>query len=195
MSRRAQPCALIVGMVLAGSVETKLPLLSLSHITPVFRTARSMSMDARNEQCVCRRGRIGLWRLGNVLRGNALRGLESFLGRLAERAVYCSCASNTYTAPCMSYQHLLAELDLGFTRLRNRVVIGSMHTGMEDRFWHYPKLAAYFRERAKGGVGLIVTGGISPNRQGWLLPFGGTLNSGVDLRNYRMLTEAVHAEG
>ncbi|MET3231672.1 UNVERIFIED_ORG: 2,4-dienoyl-CoA reductase (NADPH2) [Burkholderia sp. 1263] len=95
----------------------------------------------------------------------------------------------------MSYQHLLAELDLGFTRLRNRVVIGSMHTGMEDRFWHYPKLAAYFRERAKGGVGLIVTGGISPNRQGWLLPFGGTLNSVFDLRNHRMLTEAVHAEG
>jgi len=95
----------------------------------------------------------------------------------------------------MSYQHLLAELDLGFTRLRNRVVMGSMHTGMEDRFWHYPKLAAYFRERAKGGVGLIVTGGISPNRQGWLLPFGGTLNSMFDLRNHRMLTEAVHAEG
>ncbi|MDR6493756.1 FAD-dependent oxidoreductase [Paraburkholderia sp. 22099] len=95
----------------------------------------------------------------------------------------------------MSYQHLLAELDLGFTRLRNRVVMGSMHTGMEDRFWHYPQLAAYFRERAKGGVGLIVTGGISPNRQGWLLPFGGTLNSVFDLRNHRLLTEAVHAEG
>jgi 2,4-dienoyl-CoA reductase (NADPH2) len=95
----------------------------------------------------------------------------------------------------MSYRHLLAELDLGFTRLRNRVVMGSMHTGMEDRFWNYPKLAAYFRERAKGGVGLIVTGGISPNREGWLLPFGGTLNSMLDLRNHRKLTEAVHAEG
>ncbi|MGF6772754.1 2,4-dienoyl-CoA reductase (NADPH2) [Paraburkholderia sp. GAS199] len=95
----------------------------------------------------------------------------------------------------MSYQHLLAELDLGYTRLRNRVVMGSMHTGMEDRFWNYPKLAAYFRERARGGVGLIVTGGISPNRQGWLLPFGGTLNSVFDLRNHRQVTEAVHAEG
>lgn len=99
------------------------------------------------------------------------------------------------TAACMSYQHLLAELDLGFTRLRNRVVMGSMHTGMEDRFWNYPKLAAYFRERAKGGVGLIVTGGISPNREGWLLPFGGTLNSVFDLRNHRLLTQAVHEEG
>jgi 2,4-dienoyl-CoA reductase (NADPH2) len=95
----------------------------------------------------------------------------------------------------MSYRHLLAELDLGFTKLRNRVVMGSMHTGMEDRFWNYPKLAAYFRERAKGGAGLIITGGISPNREGWLLPFGGTLNSVFDLRNHRLLTEAVHAEG
>jgi len=95
----------------------------------------------------------------------------------------------------MSYQRLLAELDLGFTRLRNRVVMGSMHTGMEDRFWNYAKLAEYFRERARGGVGLIITGGISPNREGWLLPFGGTLNSVFDLRNHRRLTQAVHEEG
>ncbi len=95
----------------------------------------------------------------------------------------------------MSYRHLLSELDLGFTTLRNRVVMGSMHTGMEDRFWNYPKLAAYFRERAQGGAGLIITGGISPNRQGWLLPFGGTLNSIFDLRNHRLVTDAVHAEG
>jgi 2,4-dienoyl-CoA reductase (NADPH2) len=95
----------------------------------------------------------------------------------------------------MPYRFLLSELDLGFTTLRNRVVMGSMHTGMEDRFWNYPKLAAYFRERAKGGTGLIITGGISPNRQGWLLPFGGTLNSVFDVRNHRLLSEAVHAEG
>ena len=95
----------------------------------------------------------------------------------------------------MPYRFLLAELDLGFTTLRNRVVMGSMHMGMEDRFWNYPKLAAYFRERARGGAGLIITGGISPNRQGWLRPFGGTLNSVFDLRNHRLLTGAVHAEG
>ena len=94
-----------------------------------------------------------------------------------------------------SYPHLLAPLDLGFTTLRNRVVMGSMHTGLEDRFYNYPKLAAYFRERAKGGVGLILTGGISPNRQGWLLPFGGTLNSIFDVPNHRKLTRAVHEEG
>ncbi|HCE08818.1 MAG TPA: NADPH-dependent 2,4-dienoyl-CoA reductase [Oxalobacteraceae bacterium] len=93
------------------------------------------------------------------------------------------------------YPHLLAPLDLGFTTLRNRVIMGSMHTGLEDRFYHYPKLAAYFRERARGGVGLIVTGGISPNRSGWLLPFGGTLNSLLDIWNHRRLTRAVHEEG
>ncbi|TAM52785.1 MAG: NADPH-dependent 2,4-dienoyl-CoA reductase [Paraburkholderia sp.] len=95
----------------------------------------------------------------------------------------------------MPYRHLLSELDLGFTKLRNRVIMGSMHTGLEDRFWHYPALAEYYRERAKGGVGLIITGGISPNREGWLLPFGGTLNSVFDLHNHRRLTKAVHDEG
>ncbi|GAB3546852.1 NADPH-dependent 2,4-dienoyl-CoA reductase [Noviherbaspirillum agri] len=94
-----------------------------------------------------------------------------------------------------SYSNLLAPLDLGFTTLRNRVVMGSMHTGLEDRFYNYPKLAAYFRERAKGGVGLIVTGGISPNREGWLLPFGGTVNSVFDIPNHRRVTDAVHEEG
>ncbi|MBI1906869.1 MAG: NADPH-dependent 2,4-dienoyl-CoA reductase [Rhodocyclales bacterium] len=89
----------------------------------------------------------------------------------------------------------MAPLDLGFTRLRNRVVMGSMHTGLEDRFWQYGKLAAYFAERARGGVGLIVTGGISPNRTGWLLPFGGTLNHLGDTLNHRRVTRAVHREG
>jgi 2,4-dienoyl-CoA reductase (NADPH2) len=94
-----------------------------------------------------------------------------------------------------SYPHLLAPLDLGFTTLKNRVVMGSMHTGLEDRFYNYGKLAAFYRERARGGVGLIVTGGISPNRQGWLLPFGGTMNFIGDVFNHRRVTEAVHEEG
>ncbi len=93
------------------------------------------------------------------------------------------------------YPHLLAPLDLGFTTLRNRVVMGSMHTGLEDRFYNYGKLAAFYRERARGGVGLIVTGGISPNRSGWLLPFGGTLNFKGDVHNHRRVTAAVHEEG
>ena len=74
------------------------------------------------------------------------------------------------------YPHIFRPLDLGFTTLKNRMVMGSMHTGLEDRFYNYGKLARYFEERAKGGVALIITGGISPNREGWLTPFGGTLN-------------------
>jgi 2,4-dienoyl-CoA reductase (NADPH2) len=94
-----------------------------------------------------------------------------------------------------AYPNLLAPLDLGFTTLKNRVIMGSMHTGLEDRFYNYGKLAAFYRERARGGVGLIVTGGISPNRQGWLLPFGGTMNFLGDVANHARLTRAVHGEG
>lgn len=93
------------------------------------------------------------------------------------------------------YAHILKPLDLGFTTIRNRVVMGSMHTGLEDRFYNYPKLAAYFGERAKGGVGLIITGGISPNRSGWLLPAGGTMNTLGDIAPHRLVTHAVHKHG
>lgn len=94
-----------------------------------------------------------------------------------------------------AYPHLMTPLDLGFTTIKNRVMMGSMHTGLEDRFFHYPKLAAFYQERVKGGVGLIVTGGISPNRAGWLLPFGGTMNFALDAWNHRVVTDAVHREG
>src|SRR5258708_13486652 len=72
------------------------------------------------------------------------------------------------------YPHLLKPLDLGFTQLKNRVLMGSMHTGLEDGR-DLSKLAAYFRERAEGDVGLMVTGGFSPNIAGWVKPFAGTL--------------------
>ena len=93
------------------------------------------------------------------------------------------------------YANILKPLHLGFTTIKNRVVMGSMHTGLEDRFYNYPKLAAYFGERAKGGVGLIITGGISPNRQGWLLPAGGTMNTMGDIAPHRLVTHAVHKHG
>jgi 2,4-dienoyl-CoA reductase (NADPH2) len=92
------------------------------------------------------------------------------------------------------FPHLLAPLDLGFTTLPNRVLMGSMHTGLEDRREDYPKLAAYFAERARGGVGLIVTGGIAPNAAGWTKPFAGTLSGRRHLARHRLVTEAVHAE-
>ncbi len=93
------------------------------------------------------------------------------------------------------YPHLLAPLDLGFTTLKNRVLMGSMHTGLEDRAKEFPKLAAYFAERARGGVGLIVTGGFAPNVEGWLSPFGSRLASSRAAKTHHVITDAVHAEG
>jgi 2,4-dienoyl-CoA reductase (NADPH2) len=95
----------------------------------------------------------------------------------------------------MKYGHLFAPLDLGFVRLANRIVMGSMHTGLEDRARDYPKLAAYFAERARGGAGLLVTGGIAPNRAGWGKPFAGKLSSDHEVDRHRLVTDAVHAAG
>ncbi len=95
----------------------------------------------------------------------------------------------------MDYPHLFAPLDLGFTTLPNRVLLGSMHTGLEDRARDYDKLAHYFADRARGGVGLMVTGGIAPNIEGWLKPFGGRLAMPWHVARHRKLTEATHAEG
>ncbi len=93
------------------------------------------------------------------------------------------------------YPHLFSPLDLGFTQLKNRVLMGSMHTGLEDRAKDYDALAAYFAARAKGGVGLIVTGGIAPNIRGWLAPFGGKLSWPWEVRRHSKVTQAVHNEG
>ncbi len=95
----------------------------------------------------------------------------------------------------MPYPHLLAPLDLGHVTLPNRVLMGSMHTGLEDRAADFDKLASYFAERAKGGVGLIVTGGIAPSIEGWLKPFGGRLSMPWHVARHRKVTRAVHAEG
>ena len=95
----------------------------------------------------------------------------------------------------MTYPHLLAPLDLGFTTLPNRVLMGSMHTGLEDGRKHFPAMAAYFAERARGGVGLMVTGGFAPNIEGWAKPFAGTLSTSAATRRHRLVTDAVHAEG
>jgi 2,4-dienoyl-CoA reductase (NADPH2) len=93
-----------------------------------------------------------------------------------------------------AYPHLLRPLDLGFTTLKNRVLMGSMHTGLEDGR-DLTRLAAYFRERAEGGVGLMVTGGFAPNVAGWTKPFAGTLSTSGAARRHRVVTEAVHQAG
>ncbi|MEZ5543748.1 MAG: NADPH-dependent 2,4-dienoyl-CoA reductase [Lysobacteraceae bacterium] len=94
-----------------------------------------------------------------------------------------------------AFPHLFSPLDLGHVTLPNRVLMGSMHTGLEDKARDFPKLATYFAERARGGVGLIVTGGIAPNLVGWLKPFGGKLSWPWEARKHRIVTSAVHAEG
>ncbi len=92
------------------------------------------------------------------------------------------------------YPHLLAPLDLGFTTLRNRVLMGSMHTGLEEAKNGYKKMAAYFGERAKGEAGLIVTGGVAPNRQGWVSPFSIKLSKASEAKKHLVVTDAVHKE-
>ena len=93
------------------------------------------------------------------------------------------------------YPHLLSPLDLGFTKLPNRVLMGSMHTGLEDKSELFPRLAAYFAERARGGVGLMVTGGFAPNVEGWLAPFASRLATHRAAARHRLITDSVHREG
>lgn len=92
-----------------------------------------------------------------------------------------------------TYPHLLAPLDLGFTTLKNRVLMGSMHTGLEEATNGHERMAAYFAERARGGVGLIITGGIGPNTEGGTHPNTKMLVTEEDLAGHRQITDAVHA--
>ena len=93
------------------------------------------------------------------------------------------------------YPHLLQPITLGDLTLRNRAVMGSMHTGLEDTARDIPRLAAYFAERARGGVGLIVTGGYAPTKRGWLKPFASELTTRLQSERHKEITAAVHDEG
>ncbi len=93
------------------------------------------------------------------------------------------------------YPHLLAPLDLGFTQLDNRVLMGSMHTGLEETKNGFDRMARYFAERAEGGVGLMVTGGIAPNRAGWIAPFSAKLTTRKEAKKHQKITRAVHEAG
>ncbi|OSY88309.1 2,4-dienoyl-CoA reductase [Tenacibaculum holothuriorum] len=93
------------------------------------------------------------------------------------------------------YKHIFEPLDLGFTTLKNRILMGSMHTGLEEEKNGIEKIATYYAERAKGGVGLIVSGGIAPNIQGWTAPFSARMSTKKHAREHKKITEAVHKEG
>ncbi|MEU4280026.1 FAD-dependent oxidoreductase [Streptomyces tanashiensis] len=93
------------------------------------------------------------------------------------------------------YPHLLSPLDLGFTTLPNRVIMGSMHVGLEETEHGFERMAAFYAERARGGVGLIVTGGIAPNEAGRPWDGGAKLTTAEEVAEHRLITDAVHAEG
>ena len=93
------------------------------------------------------------------------------------------------------YTHIFEPLDLGFTTLKNRIIMGSMHTGLEEKKNGLEKIAAYYAERAKGGAGLIISGGISPNIQGWTAPFSARMSTKKHARHHKVITDAVHKEG
>ncbi|RMO44530.1 2,4-dienoyl-CoA reductase [Pseudomonas syringae] len=93
------------------------------------------------------------------------------------------------------YPHLLAPLDLGFTTLRNRTLMGSMHTGLEERPGGFERMATYFAERARGGVGLMVTGGIAPNEEGGVYDGAAKLTNVEEADRHRLVTRAVHEAG
>ncbi|HEX5277646.1 MAG TPA: 2,4-dienoyl-CoA reductase FMN-binding domain-containing protein, partial [Fluviicoccus sp.] len=94
-----------------------------------------------------------------------------------------------------AYPHLLQPLDLGFTTLRNRLLMGSMHLGLEEIEHGFERMAAFYAERARGGVGLIVTGGIAPNPEGAVVGGGSKLTTAHEAEEHRVITEAVHREG
>lgn len=93
------------------------------------------------------------------------------------------------------YPNLLAPIDLGFTTLRNRLLMGSMHTGLEETHNGFQKMAKFFGERAAGGVGLIVTGGVAPNWEGWVKPFAARMTTHGHASKHKIVTDAVHSEG
>ncbi|MBU2966144.1 NADPH-dependent 2,4-dienoyl-CoA reductase [Amphritea sp. 2_MG-2023] len=94
-----------------------------------------------------------------------------------------------------NFPHLLAPLDLGFTTLKNRVLMGSMHIGLEEKPGGFERMAAFYAERVRGGVGLIVTGGIAPNQEGGVVAGGAVMATEQDVENHRVVTDAVHADG
>ena len=94
-----------------------------------------------------------------------------------------------------AYPHLLQPLDLGFTTLKNRVLMGSMHLGLEEAPQGFERMAAFYAERARGGVALIVTGGIGPNKEGAVHAHAAQMATAEDAEKHKIVTEAVHAEG
>ena len=93
------------------------------------------------------------------------------------------------------YPQLMQPLDLGFTTLKNRVLMGSMHLGLEEQSGGFERMAEFYAERARGGVALIVTGGIGPNKEGAVHAYAATLEDDSHVPHHKMVTDAVHDAG
>ncbi|NNC83582.1 MAG: NADPH-dependent 2,4-dienoyl-CoA reductase, partial [Flavobacteriales bacterium] len=93
------------------------------------------------------------------------------------------------------YPHLFSPLKVAHVTLRNRVLMGSMHTGLEEEKGGFQRMARFYAERSAGEAGLIVTGGIAPNRAGWVAPFGAKLSNSREAKKHRIITDAVHDHG
>jgi 2,4-dienoyl-CoA reductase (NADPH2) len=95
----------------------------------------------------------------------------------------------------LKYNRLFEPLDLGHTTIKNRILMGSMHTGLEEQKNSFQKMASFYGERAAGGAGIIVTGGVSPNRSGWVKPFAMDLRKDKQAQKHKVITDRVHEEG
>jgi 2,4-dienoyl-CoA reductase (NADPH2) len=93
------------------------------------------------------------------------------------------------------YPNLFSPLNLGSVQLKNRLIMGSMHTGLEEEAKSLEKLTSFYEERARGGVSLIVTGGFAPNRTGWLVPFSGKLTNEREAHRHKLMTDRIHSAG
>jgi len=135
---------------------------------------------------------LSAWRVLFIVTALRLRPIEA---RRSNRRILALAVPPDRGTNMTAFPHLLAPLDLGFTTLRNRTLMGSMHTGLEEMPNGFERMAAFFAERARGGVGLIVTGGVGPNEEGSVRAGAAKLSTLEEAEEHKVVTQAVHEAG
>jgi 2,4-dienoyl-CoA reductase (NADPH2) len=135
---------------------------------------------------------LSAWRVLFIVTALRLRPTEA---RRSNRRILALAVPPDRGTNMTAFPHLLAPLDLGFTTLRNRTLMGSMHTGLEEMPNGFERMAAFFAERARGGVGLIVTGGVGPNEEGSVRAGAAKLSTLEEAEEHKVVTQAVHEAG
>jgi 2,4-dienoyl-CoA reductase (NADPH2) len=135
---------------------------------------------------------LSAWRVLFIVTALRLRPTEA---RRSDRRILALAVPPDRGTNMTAFPHLLAPLDLGFTTLRNRTLMGSMHTGLEEMPNGFERMAAFFAERARGGVGLIVTGGVGPNEEGSVRAGAAKLSTLEEAEEHKVVTQAVHEAG